>query len=409
MTGNAVQTEFYNWGKKVYTASGFDYSLLSSESCKYSHRLAEFSSLLTMTAYNLLDKNRSTENSGMKKSLVSMGMENSEIIVDTKSSEVDVVMADREMKSGRRKYRLVILCLVGSHHGQWYDNFDCGPGDIHRGFAECRDFVLGRLDKYLEKNCADAGKMKFLITGHSRGGAVAGLVAKNLIDSKKYAKASDIYTYAFASPAYCRSADTADKKYSGIFNILNSEDFVTRCMPAEWGYGRYGVSYFIPDCRNSAGYKNILRNMNTFYSVFTGGMKFTPYRNGPDTVGRLIDTLADNVHSVEEYYGKKFRIFGEDISLQQFFTRSLCAVTAEAPGSEKYNAGVSLLLKTSAVRPGSPEIFRAVADFFVLYEGLAGVTKGKIFKNHFSSTHDMCTYCAFVLATSGKLPGGEKK
>lgn len=38
------------------------------------------------------------------------------------------------------EFTLVYCITVGSHREQWYTNFDCGTGSIHKGFLKTRDF-----------------------------------------------------------------------------------------------------------------------------------------------------------------------------------------------------------------------------------------------------------------------------
>ena len=66
---------------------------------------------------------------------------------------------------------------------EWASNLNMGSGPDHSGFARARDELLANLEKYFTDSGVTGKEretMRFLITGHSRGGAVAGLTAAAL-------------------------------------------------------------------------------------------------------------------------------------------------------------------------------------------------------------------------------------
>lgn len=363
---------------------------------EYNADLAKLCSVLTMDSYDLPWTERKAEDCAIYKSLTSIGFGDIVFFTGTASTEVDCVLASSDSFPGSAGAKTVFLCCVGSHHGQWYDNFDCGSDDIHKGFSACEQFVFGKLTAYLSDIGASADT-RFIICGHSRGGAASGMTAAQLIDEGIYDPAN-IFAYTFASPAYCRSEKKFSTVYNGIFNILNESDFVVKCMPAKWGYGRYGKDVSFPDLSTENFNKGLLDRVNRFYNVLSAGKTYFPYPKGEKTVGRLADILCKYVSSSEEYYTKLFSRNGSKITLHEFFTKSLCTVTAEIDNPEKYNEGVKYLLDTFVRQANCARLFTTIADFFIIFEGLAGVTKGKISHGYFSSTHEMTTYCACMLS-----------
>ena len=65
------------------------------------------------------------------------------------------------------------------------------------------------------------GRVKFFVTGHSLGGAVANIMAKNLSDVYG---AKNVFAYTFAAPRSNSEDDSTGSK--NIYNVLNSEDQV---------------------------------------------------------------------------------------------------------------------------------------------------------------------------------------
>lgn len=400
-------SDFYNWGKKVRSEAAFDVSLLAGDSSVYSSKLARFCALLTMTGYSLPWAENATQESGMYRCLVdSLGADNFECCTGTGSSEVDLSIASGTALIDGEEVYIVFLCLVGSHHGQWYNNFDCGVSEKHQGFSQCDAFAYGKLSEHIEKYCSDGKRIKLLITGHSRGAATAGFVAKHVTDDGKLAKPGDVFAYTFASPCYTREKDRSIKKYHCIKNIINEEDFITQCIPKKWGYGRYGMTYSLPNSENCRFFRELLGSIRSYYYLYTNGKTYSPYREGPVPVRKLVKVMGENVGTVEDYYGKMFRSVEGYMTLKDYFMNSLCLVAAEGDNPEKGKPGMDLIIKTFTDRTGSSPLFKTFADFFVKYEGLSGATNGRVSKDYFSQAHDMAVYCAIVTAADGKCSGG---
>lgn len=167
---------------------------------------------------------------------------------------------------------LTAVVIRGTHEIlEWAGNLDLGTGIVHEGFARARDDLTKNLNRYLSalhiSSTAESGT-KFLVTGHSRGGAVANLTAAYLMDSMKVPR-EDVYAYTFAAPAV--SVRAAEAGYENIFNITNREDLVTRIPLAKWGYARYGTDLTLPG-RAGSGERSqdIFRKMEQQYTALTG-------------------------------------------------------------------------------------------------------------------------------------------
>ena len=115
-------------------------------------------------------------------------------------------------------------------------NFHVGEGDISAGFDWAAQRVYGHWQDYFAQYPPYEGTEYILwITGHSRGAAVANLLAgvcfPNEVDPEH------IYAYTFATPNVQK---TTDEK-AAVFNFILDGDVVTRVPPAEWGFGRHGT------------------------------------------------------------------------------------------------------------------------------------------------------------------------
>lgn len=167
---------------------------------------------------------------------------------DVPEDSASWIMAHRELTPDTE---LVYIIFEGTYKKQWLGDFNvAGPGDqfikdnfIHYSFNYAANAAYNHY-KSLEKDFEniDNKNIIYVVTGHSRGAAIANLVAKTLTDEKK---AEDkIFAYTFATPTVVKESQI-DKEYPNIFNYCLDDDFVTY-IPLEnslWEYGRYGTTF----------------------------------------------------------------------------------------------------------------------------------------------------------------------
>lgn len=171
-------------------------------------------------------------------------------------------------------YLLAIQGTDGTE-AQWKSNFDVGDTNKqgehrdwktaahHKGF----DVAAARVDRVLAAYMQErSGANKtLLITGHSRGAAIANILGAEYEQSTLETPSSTlcvgayggstpthtlsaVQTYTFASPA----VTTGSVSRSTVFNICNSNDFIS-AMPLEsWGFKRYGTDIAFDVANNAA-------------------------------------------------------------------------------------------------------------------------------------------------------------
>lgn len=149
---------------------------------------------------------------------------------------------------GRAAGDVVFVGVRGTYGSEWLSNFNCALGpdageEDHRGFALAADEARSALDAYLERCGLDPRATRVLLCGHSRGGAVANLLAADLIDEGLLA---DVRAYTFAAPNTTRAPERAEEAYAGIFNVANPADVVPSLPLAAWGFGAYGTTVELP-------------------------------------------------------------------------------------------------------------------------------------------------------------------
>ena len=174
-------------------------------------------------------------------------------IVEGETDVVAYVFAHRPLRDGRGGYagELVLVGVRGTYGSEWISNFNVGAQVSHEGFSRASAEVEASLDAYLSRHHLDGGQVKLLLTGHSRGGAVANLVAARLIDRAYAGEASwsieDVRAYTFASPNASACGERTASRYDSVFNVVNPADAVARVPLNSQGMGLFGATVELPD------------------------------------------------------------------------------------------------------------------------------------------------------------------
>ena len=119
---------------------------------------------------------------------------------------------------------------TGSEHPDWVNK------ENHKGFDVSANRVLNILEEYIYTNVDADAKKSILITGHSRGAAIANIIGAHFEDDPNYRS----YTYTFATPNSTTS--TYASNYKTIFNVKNKDDIIPYLPISEWGFTNYGVT-----------------------------------------------------------------------------------------------------------------------------------------------------------------------
>lgn len=148
---------------------------------------------------------------------------------------------------------LVMLAIRGHNYGaEWGGNFRIGSsGAYHQGFSTAANKALDGLIAYLASLEDISPNIKLWVTGYSRGGATANLAAQAAPGRIPGLSAQDVYAYCFACP---QNTTDSNAGQSNIVNIVNPIDLIPRFAMTDWGFGRYGDTYYLPGKETAASY-----------------------------------------------------------------------------------------------------------------------------------------------------------
>ena len=201
---------------------------------------------------------------------------------------IGYAFAHKEIAASDGKAHLFAIAIrSGAYEGEWASNITLGEEGDAKGMSDSASIVYDGLLSYLNQE-GYVGRAKFWISGYSRGGSVANLLAGYLLDdveegtfpSAIVAGKEDVYAYCFEpiACAYAEEKDVHGARYQGVKNILNFNDLMPHVIPSRWGFSRYGEDLYYPDRLTDIRFEFGLRkNLLSRYRFEEGGHKYTPY------------------------------------------------------------------------------------------------------------------------------------
>lgn len=194
---------------------------------------------------------------------------------EDKLSTIGVAISQKEIEVNGESFTLVPVAVRGGNYSaEWASNLTLGNADECAGFADAANQVYSAVQYYVENYGLSEkvanGNVKFWVVGYSRGGAVANLTSKRIIDSYG-AQGNITYGYTFEAPmggtanSALKEPHTANGTYPTIHNTINENDFVTLLAPAEMGFMRYGVDHLIGADHNNG--IDVSNNANSEYYI----------------------------------------------------------------------------------------------------------------------------------------------
>lgn len=323
--------------------------IYSSESTRYNPQLAYMLMALSYSAYNANGRgNKNTsDDCNIYYSYKSMGLDENDIQLGgyyEKNSDpnygednVGFALGRSTLPNGKK---LVVVTVRGSvgeiwpMSSDWESNVNVdsfGAGNYyHYGFNVAAKKVIAALDSYSD-GCVGDGCDKdtvYVVTGHSRGAAVANLVSKFLVDEG--ISKDNVFDYNFACPDVAKDGIglwNKDGEYSNIMNICNCAD------PVPWVPGILGnilgsgedrtLNTFISEIRKTStssafGWRNLITSWGKYGNTYWFAL---------DWENKETAKLQLNAHRQEVYLEYLSRLESEnsfkgwaDASFKQFVT-----------------------------------------------------------------------------------------
>lgn len=139
---------------------------------------------------------------------------------------------------------LVSVAIRGFDYGaEWANNLTIGSTGNHTGFDDRANEIYSVLNMYLTTH--QYKNVKLWLSGYSRGGAVANLLASKLLSERNEIEIEkeNLFVYTFESPRGLSKENAVE--YENVFNIINDYDVVAKIAPVEYGLYRCGKDILI--------------------------------------------------------------------------------------------------------------------------------------------------------------------
>lgn len=310
----------------------------------YNHDLARASSVLAALAYSESSHYQESYQTPpyMENALAELGFDEvstasyeyrSEVmdqmlnLVTQREDTVAYTLARKRVTGADGSTRSVILVSVrGSYGSEWLSNLkiegvspegetalseDQETRYDHSGYVEAAIEVSQAVAPWVRESHRRGDQVTLLLVGHSRGGAIANLVAAQADDELaalaegtqpqdglELAAGDAVAGYTFASPGCTTSAHAHAARYGNIFNIANPADLMPALPLASWGYARYGVDMNLP-AMGEEGFDTQFASMSSAYTELTG--EEDPYDpEAAQAVRSVVSEVGAEVGSVDE-------------------------------------------------------------------------------------------------------------
>lgn len=307
----------------------------------------------------------------------------------------------------------LIVVIRGTYKDEWQGNVEITGEDynadeeIHNNFNKAKNSIKDHVVEYYNNYCinSDYSTVNLIITGHSRGAAVANLYAKEATDVMNAKTGVDIpvfdnvtaYTFACPNVVKIPSDNTCDtivaelSNYDNIYNFWFDTDIVPTVPltnPKEgWNYWKYGKCYTM----------DISELQNWSFSV--DSKWFSMYISG--SLNKNINDELKNTFSqwptVSDYYNKELETFSPSpmpgpvstITLYEFLKDATFFLTA----SHKL-FGISAIVELYSTPNLSPLVYFAISnlgtiskshDYDTYYDVICGGNNGSLQNSAFST------------------------
>ncbi|MBT3319490.1 MAG: hypothetical protein HN948_00555 [Clostridia bacterium] len=213
---------------------------------KYSKKIARIA--------GSIDSDNTADGEVELKTLKLLGFKQENIQIFAQESDT-IILAEKQIDIKRNAVTLKVISIRGSDVAftenafkDWISNFDVGKlfkGAEHKGFAQSTDLITSSREfQNFIKNRKDT---IFLVTGHSRGGAIAAEIMNHMLKELDF-PGDNIYGYTFGAPSTIRGEDEVDTRIGelvGLHQIENENDNVPKLPPQAWGWSNRGTVHTI--------------------------------------------------------------------------------------------------------------------------------------------------------------------
>lgn len=281
-------------------AIGFSDDYLNYDGQIYHQDLAQSSIGMALSAFRIPDVELARKGDNIQSYLkelgftgISLDQYNIEPSIQTIASAIGM----KNMTDNLGPFTAIAVAISGGgYQDEWKSNFLIGNGLHHEGFNRAAGQVYNHLVGYIAQH-GTLGRIKVWITGYSRAAATANRTAAMMLDNKLVIP-DNLFAYTFATPNVTRQQNAAS--YPSIFNIVGAFDPVPMIPFDEWGFTRFGTTYFLPTPEADSDYADKVKPVKAIYREMTG-VDYWTNQSGNRLVQKLFGMMSDMVSGIDDY------------------------------------------------------------------------------------------------------------
>lgn len=278
----------------------FSDRFLTGDAAQYHQGLARSSLGMALSAFRVHGAREEHRGDNIKAYLKELGFSNLVLKQYDEQPTINTIataMASKTITERGEPLTAVALAISGGgYKDEWQSNLTLGKDIHHKGFDLAAREVVKRLDQYLEDHHIKA-PYKIWISGYSRAAAVSNRTASILLDSGRVLP-QNLYAYTFATPNVTQQEDAP--QYPSIYNIVGAFDPVMMIPFDDWGYTRFGQTYYLPAPETNSDYHLRVRPVKAMYLKMTG----TEYRttaSGNRLLHKVLSLVSGDITGSDTY------------------------------------------------------------------------------------------------------------
>lgn len=295
--------------KEIFIETEYNKNIFSKSSFEYNHQVARIACIFAEVSY--VDTTK--ENNALVQNYKALGFTDENIYLHYGIDYQNEHGNDQSAFSFAYKDEVMFIVIRGTplSANEWISNLNISDATnsesiFHEGFKVATEIVFPHFREFIKKHKINTQKTKFLITGHSRGAAIANLFSAYLSGESDF-DTKNIFAYTFATPNVTISENASDAKFGYIWNIENEEDLVPFIPPErnEWKFKKFGnIRIFVNAWKigKSNFDANVYPKVNVFFKKLVG-RNYQPFYTGsfvPNQFSRILCKLEE---TVDDYYG----------------------------------------------------------------------------------------------------------
>lgn len=288
-------------GTNIVWPIPFEDQYLAVDGRQYYQPLARASLGMALSAFRAPGQDIAQRGQNIRQYLQELGFEHlslQQYDVEPGIQTIASAIGLRQITQANQTMPVVAVAISGGgYKDEWKSNFSIGDGLHHQGFEHAARLVYARLSDYIQRRGLAARPFKIWISGYSRAAATANLAAAMMID-RQLVEPQNLYAYTFATPNVTRQKNAAS--YPSIFNIVGAFDPVPMIPFADWGFSRFGSTYYLPAPETNSDYAARSLAVREIYRLLAGG-EFWTNASGNTTVLKLLGTLSASVATTGDY------------------------------------------------------------------------------------------------------------